>query len=364
MGSTTAARSPAWTVRTSSARQHFDWRDIRQGKLDVAESDGYRGQSHLSAWPRKRAGKDHQALVFPGQGAQFVGMGHDLYEGSSAAREVFEEVDDALGRPLSTIMFEGPEEELRKTSNAQPAIMAASIATIRALQERSEADEIGPSMVAGHSLGEYTAIAVSGALGLSDTARLVEERGRLMQEACELRPGTMAAIIGLDQMTVEEISRQTGASVSNINTAEQVVISGGVMAVARALDMASVRGARKAVPLRVAGAFHSSLMEPAREGLAEAVAKLEFRDPTVPIVANMTGKPITSSDKLRRELVAQVCECVQWMRSVEYMLGAGVSCFVEVGPGRALSGMIRRISRVPSIHNVGDMRGVTTFALS
>ena len=304
------------------------------------------------------------ALVFPGQGSQFVGMGRDLYEGSAAAREVFEEVDEALGRPLSALMFEGPEDELRKTANAQPAIMTASIAAARALGERDGSAGLRPAMMAGHSLGEYTAIAVSGALGLGDAARLVQERGRLMQRACEMRPGTMAAVIGLDQMTVEEISRQSGTFVSNVNTADQVVISGDVLAVARALDMASARGARKAVPLRVGGAFHSLLMSPAREGLAEAVAGIDLRDPSVPIVANMTGRPLTSAAELRRELVTQICECVQWMRSVEYMLGAGVSSFVEVGPGRTLSGMIKRISRSASIQSVGDLRAVAGFSLA
>ncbi len=318
----------------------------------------------MSGWKIMRRTPPGHALVFPGQGAQFVGMGRDLHDGSAAAREVFEEVDEALGRPLSELMFEGPEEELRRTANAQPAIMTASIAAVRALEESGGRGDLGPAMMAGHSLGEYTAIAVSGALGLGQAARLVEERGRLMQRACEMRPGTMAAVIGLDQMTVEEISRQSGTYVSNVNTAEQVVISGEVLAVARALDMASARGARKAVPLRVGGAFHSRLMSPAREGLAEAVADLDLRDPAVPIVANMTGRPMTTADELREELVTQICECVQWMRSVEYMLGAGVSSFVEVGPGRALSGMIRRISRSASIQAVGDLRAVAGFSLA
>ena len=318
----------------------------------------------MSGWKILRRTSPGTALIFPGQGAQFVGMGRDLYDGSPAARAVFDEVDEALGRPLSTLMFEGPEAELQRTANSQPAIMTASIAAVKALQEQGSDEDLGTTMMAGHSLGEYTALAVSGALDLSDTARLVEERGRLMQKACEMRPGTMAAVIGLDLMTVEEISRQSGTYIANINTADQVVISGDVLAVARALDMASARGAKKAIPLRVAGAFHSHLMSPARDGLARAVSKLDLRDPEVPIVANMTGRPIRTAAELREELVTQICECVQWVSSVEFMVDAGVTNFIEFGPGRALTGMVKRISRSTSTQTVGDLRAVAGFSLA
>ena len=313
----------------------------------------------------KKDGSSDVAFIFPGQGAQAVGMGRDLYDNSPAARAVFEEVDGALGRKLTTLMVEGPEEELRQTANAQPAIMAVSLATVGAIEEQAGSSGLpAPSMMAGHSLGEYTALAVSGVLGIADTARLVEERGRLMQRACEMIPGTMAAIIGLDQMAVEEISRQTGTYVSNVNTGEQVVISGEVLAVARALDMASARGAEKAIPLRVGGAFHSALMKPARDGLAKVVGDLDLRNPSVPIVANMTGEPIYTASELRQELVTQVCECVQWKRSVEYMIGSGVTNFVEIGPGRALSGMIKRIDRSVATSAVGDQASVSSFSLN
>jgi [acyl-carrier-protein] S-malonyltransferase len=212
--------------------------------------------------------------------------------------------------------------------------------------------------VAGHSLGEYTALAVAGVLDVGDTARLVQERGRLMQEACDREPGTMAAIIGLDQMTMAEISRETGTYVSNVNTPEQIVISGGLIAVAQALDLASARGARKVLPLRVDGAFHSALMEPARDGLAEAVSGLRFNDPTVPIVANCTGKPLTTAQEVKQELIAQICSCVEWRRSIEYMLGAGVTRFVEIGPGKVLSNMVKRIDRSAVAVSVGDMDGI------
>ena len=179
-----------------------------------------------------------------------------------------------------------------------------------------------------------------------------------MQEACEENPGTMAAVIGLDEMTMEEIARETGAYVSNINTAEQIVISGDRMAVVTALDLASARGAKKTIPLRVGGAFHSGLMEPARAGLVEAIKSLDFNDPKVPIVANCSGLPLQSSAEIQRELVAQVCSCVQWKRSIDYMVGSGVSDFVEIGPGKALASMVKRISKSVNVASVGDLGSI------
>ena len=302
------------------------------------------------------------AYLFPGQGAQAAGMGQELYDGSPAARAVFHEVDTALGRPLTKLLFGGPEDELRETVNAQPAIMAVSLACFKAMEERLGEDAMPrPAMMAGHSLGEYTALAVAGVLDVGDTVRLIQERGRLMQEACEQRPGGMAAIIGLDQMTIEEVSRETGTYVSNVNTPEQIVISGERMAVAQALDMASARGAKKVMPLRVGGAFHSALMEPARAGLVEAISKLEFRDPTVPIVANCTGQPLTKAEDIRQELITQICSCVQWKQSIDYIIGAGVSYLVEVGPGKALSSMVKRIDRSAKAISVGDMDSILSL---
>ena len=303
------------------------------------------------------------AYLFPGQGAQSVGMGRALYDDSPAARSVFHEVDMALERPLSKLLFGGPEDDLRETVNAQPAIMAVSLAAFKAMEESLGADAMPkPELIAGHSLGEYTALAVAGVLDVGETAHLVQERGRLMQEACDQNPGSMAAIVGLDQITIEEISREAGTYVSNINTPNQMVISGERMALANTLDMALARGAKKAIPLKVGGAFHSALMEPARLGLAEAVRELKFKDPTVPIVANCTGEPLLKADDVKQELITQICSCVEWERSIGYMLGSGVSQFFEVGPGKALSAMVKRIDSSAEAVSVGDMDAILSLS--
>ena len=302
------------------------------------------------------------AFLFPGQGSQAVGMGKDLYDGSEAARAVFHEVDRALERPLTKLLFFGPEEELRETVNAQPAIMAVSLACMKAMMENLSPDRMPyPAFVAGHSLGEYTALAASGVLSVGDTARLVRKRGELMQTACDQRPGSMAAIIGLDEMTMEEIARETGTYVSNINTGEQIVVSGERIAVANALDLATARGAKKAIPLKVGGAFHSALMEPARTGLEDAVTRMRFKDARVPIVANCTAEPITAADEIRQELVTQISSCVQWKKSIDYMIEAGTKQFIEVGPGRALSGMVKRIDRSAEAVNVSDIKSIVSL---
>ena len=306
-----------------------------------------------------KTGESKVAYLFPGQGAQAVGMGQELYDNSPAARSVFHQVDIALGRPLSKLLFNGPEEELKQTANAQPAIMAVSLACIKAMEERLGQEAMPqPILMAGHSLGEYTALAAAGVLDVDQTSRLVQARGELMQEACEENPGTMAAVIGLDEMTMEEIARETGTYVSNINTAEQIVISGDRMAVVTALDLASARGAKKTIPLRVGGAFHSGLMEPARAGLIEAIKSLAFNDPKVPIVANCSGLPLQSSAEIQQELVAQVCSCVQWKRSIDYMVDSGVSNFVEIGPGKALASMVKRISKSVKVASVSDLGSI------
>ena len=305
------------------------------------------------------------AYLFPGQGSQSVGMGRSLYEESPGARRVFHEVDMALGRPLAKLVFGGPQDALQETINAQPAIMAVSLACVTAMQEKMDDIELPqPTLMAGHSLGEYTALAAAGVLSVGDAARLVQERGRLMQEACDQRPGGMAAVLGLDRMTIEEIARGTGTYVSNVNTPGQIVISGEHMLVAQALDMCLSRGAKKVIPLRVGGAFHSALMEPARAGLVEAVGKLDFSDPKVPIVGNCTGEPLTKAGEVKEELVKQITSCVEWEQTIEYMVGSGVSRFVEIGPGKALSGMVKRIDGSAEAVAVGDVDSILKLSMN
>jgi [acyl-carrier-protein] S-malonyltransferase len=300
---------------------------------------------------------DKLAFLFPGQGSQSVGMGFDLYNASVIAKDVFDEVDDALGRKLSQIIFEGPEDELKKTTNAQPAIMAASIASYRFVKDaRKQIPK--PVFLAGHSLGEFTSLVASGVLDLSETARLVQKRGELMQKACELRPGGMAAVLGLDAVTLSEISSQTGTYVSNINTENQIVISGEKKHVAMALDMAMARGARKVIPLKVAGAFHSDLMEPAREGLINAISVMDFGEPTIPIVGNTNFQRLDTSEQIKSELVNQLCNCVNWKQSIDYMIDSGVSKFIEFGPGKALAAMVRRINPDCKISSVDSIQSV------
>ena len=299
------------------------------------------------------------AYLFPGQGAQAVGMGKELYDNSTAARDVFDQIDDALGRSLTKTMFEGPEDDLRQTVNAQPGIMAVSLACMSAMEQELDSDTLpNPVFMAGHSLGEYTALAVSGVLGVDQVALLVQERGRLMQEACEQNPGTMAAVIGLDQIALQEVVRETGVWISNVNTGDQIVISGERMAIARAMDLCEARGAKKVIGLRVGGAFHSGLMEPARAGLMNAIESMDFHDARVPIVANCAALPLTDAEQIKQELLSQVCGTVQWKDTIEYMVGSGVDTFVEIGPGRALSGMVKRINRRAKTSNVTDLDSI------
>ena len=272
-------------------------------------------------------------------------MGAGLYDASPAAREIFEESDDSLGFGLSELIFRGDAAELQITTNSQPAIMTVSIACWKAWLEYLGSEAESPVALAGHSLGEYTSMVVAGVLSFRDAVRLVRERGRLMQQASEERPGGMAAIMGLDELAFEQICAETGVELANINADDQVVISGDKIAVARAMDLASARGARRTIPLPVSGAFHSSLMAVAREGLIEAIAGLTFNDPEIPIIANCDCAPLTTGDAVRDELITGLCQCVQWKNSVRYLVSSGVSSFVEFGPAGVLSGLIKRIDK-------------------
>ena len=284
-------------------------------------------------------------------------MGRDVYDGSDAGRAVFETADRVLGYPLSRLCFDGPAEELQETKHAQPAIFATSLACFEAAREAGSVPEA--AFVAGHSLGEYTALVAAEALGLEDGLRLVQERGRLMQEEAERRPGAMAALLGLDEEAVRAICDEAGAEVCNLNAPGQVVIGGAAEAVEAAMALALARGAQRGVRLKVSGAFHTSFMEPAAEGMARAVADTELRDPKVPVIANTSAEPLTSAAALREELVLQLTQPVQWQRSVERLRTEGVEGVIEFGPGRVLTGLTRRIDRGIAVRNVSDLAGAS-----
>lgn len=300
------------------------------------------------------------AFVFPGQGAQMVGMGLDLYRNSAAAREVFERTDQALNFPLSRLCFEGPEKELRKTVNAQPAIMAVSIACLSAVPELWQ--RMQPSFVAGHSLGEYTALVAAGAVEFTDAIYLVRERGRLMQQAGAMQPGGMAAIMGIDEFTMMDICRQVGVDIANINAPNQLVISGAVDALQWAMNWAKFQGAR-VIPLEVSGAFHSQLMEPAIGEIAQILSQVELRDPKIPIVANTNVRTMTTAEAVKDELPRQVRHCVHWLYSVQYMIRRGVSTFVEIGPGKVLSGLIKKIDKSVRTVNISDISSIEALSI-
>ena len=272
-------------------------------------------------------------------------MGKDIYEQFPAARELYDRADEILGIPLSRICFEGPEEELQQTENTQPAIAVTSLALLRVATELQPKLLERPGYVAGHSLGEYPALVAAGSLTFDDAIRLLRTRGELMAAAGSERPGTMAAVIGLDVSECEDVCREAGAEICTINAPGQIVIGGPKDSVVRALDYAQARGAKKVIPLSVSGAFHSSLMGSAAEGMINPVATTTFGELQVPIVANCTATALDETTALRNELVDQVHKPVQWARTVEFLGAQGIDTFVEFGPGRVLSGIIKRMVR-------------------
>ena len=299
------------------------------------------------------------AFVFPGQGAQRVGMGKDVYEGSQAAKEVFQEADNALGINLTKIMFEGPEEELTKTLNAQPAILTMSLACLKAAQEWvGEHNMPQPDYLAGHSLGEYSSLVAAGVFSTSDAVRLVRERGRLMQEASDAQPSGMAAVIGLDELSLEEICNETGTYISTLNTEDQIVIAGNRVNLAVAVDLAGVRGAKRIINLQVSGAFHTTYMKSVEQGMVNIFNSVNFNDPLVPVIGNCSGYPLNTGSEIRDELLSQICSPVQWRRSVSYLKDANVNQFFEIGPGRALAGMIRNTHPEAEIIGINDIDGI------
>jgi [acyl-carrier-protein] S-malonyltransferase len=294
------------------------------------------------------------AFVFPGQGAQKVGMGQSLAEACPAARAVFEQADEALGMRLSSLCAEGPEEELRLTENTQPAILATSIAALRCLEARGARADF----VAGHSLGEYSALVAAGALPFADALRLVRQRGQFMQEAVPAGEGAMAALLGASVETVEAVCREASergvCSPANINSPNQVVIAGHKSAVEHAVTLAKQRGAKRAVMLAVSAPFHCALMKPAAERLAMALADAAFADLNMPLVTNVDAALITTGDEARAALVGQVVSPVRWSESVKRLLDQGVTRFIELGPGKVLSGLVKQMRPDAQILNVED----------
>ncbi|MBI5032731.1 MAG: ACP S-malonyltransferase [Chloroflexi bacterium] len=299
------------------------------------------------------------ALVFPGQGSQYVGMAQDLCAEYPEARAIFDQADAALGFALSSVCFGGPEATLTDTINAQPALLTHSIAVFRALQ-KLKADAL-PAFVAGHSLGEYSALVAADAIDFVDAVKLVRERGRLMKEAGEKNSGAMAAVMGIDNAALEAVCAEAGVQIANYNSPGQTVISGAKEALNRAVELAKARGAKRAIVLAVSIASHSRLMESAAREFASAVASTPICAPKIPVISNVTAQPLTSAEEIRHELVAQLTSSVQWIKSVEYIAAQGVTKFVEVGPKDVLVGLIKRISKDVSAVAVGDVASVKAF---
>ena len=281
------------------------------------------------------------AYLFPGQGSQFVGMAKDLYEQHESIQSLFKHANEILGFDISKVMFEGPEEELKKTEITQPSIFLHSIAEVRL-----GGDQFEPDMVAGHSLGEFSALVANGALSFEDGLKLVRQRALAMQEACDLEPSTMAAIIGLDDEVVINVCAEVEDVVpANFNCPGQVVISGSVNGVKQASEELKEAGARLTVPLKVAGAFHSPFMEPARKQLEIAIAETTFHQPTCPVYQNVNGKPVTDPAEIKANLIAQLTEPVLWTQTVQNMISDGADQFTEMGPGNVLQGLVKKIDR-------------------
>ena len=304
------------------------------------------------------------AFLFPGQGAQAVGMGKDIYDSSDEARSIFTEADSSLEFSLSDLCFNGPEETLTQTVNTQPAILTASIAMLRASQATLSSKFPQPSFVAGHSLGEYSALVAAGVLTFEEAVKLVRTRGQLMQEAGNLQAGAMAAIIGIDESILADICNETGVDMANLNAPDQIAISGAADAIQQAQDLATERGARRVVPLKVSAAFHSALMEPAVAPTREQLLNVSFKDAKTPVISNVTATELDIPAGLTDELSNQIRSSVQWFRSIQYMQAQGVTSYIEIGPGKVLTGLVRRIDPDAQTTNLSSLEDLIELSNS
>jgi [acyl-carrier-protein] S-malonyltransferase len=303
------------------------------------------------------------AFVFPGQGAQAVGMGKDAYESSAAAKAIYDKADEALGYSISKLSFEGPEEELRQTANTQPALLATSVALLEVYKEQG----LKPDYVAGHSLGEYSALVAAGVLEFADAVKLVRARGQFMEQAVPGGQGAMAAVLGAERAALQALCSEITAAgtvveLANVNCPGQIVVSGSAAGVAAVVERGKEAGAKRVIPLEVSGPFHSSLMQPAADKLAEALAQAEFLDASVPVVANVHARPVTSGAELRELLVKQVVSPVQWEDTIAYLIGEGVDTFVEIGSGTVLAGLIKKIDKSVRIVSVNSAAAASAAA--
>ncbi|BBI34482.1 ACP S-malonyltransferase [Cohnella abietis] len=293
------------------------------------------------------------AFVFPGQGAQAIGMGKDAYESNPAARAIFDQADLTLGFSISKLAFEGPDEQLRQTANTQPALLATSIA----LLETYKSQGVTPDFVAGHSLGEYSALVAAGVLSFEDAIRLVRSRGQFMEQAVPSGEGAMAAVLGAEREALQALCTDISASgalveLANVNCPGQIVVSGSAQGVAAVVERGKEAGAKRVIPLDVSGPFHSSLMQPAADNLASELSKISFNVAQVPVVANVHALPVTSGEELRELLVKQVVSPVQWEDTIKFLIGEGVDTFVEIGSGTVLAGLIKKIDKSVQIISV------------